>query len=529
MLRSRAARLFTVLAVSAAFNAALTMQNAWPGMGVRPGAGISAELLFLLLLLAIGLERGSRIGRPVVWVLSAFLFLLIIGRYAAVTAHSLFGRPINLYFDLPHMPDVAAMTLGGRPVMEALGITLTLIALPVVLLLAVRWGIGVLAACLSDQAIRRAAEAVAAAGVVAFTAGFIPALHWAGRPFAEPVSAIYAQQTAFLADALIGPRRAAFLSTPPVAAEPAALNGADVFVVFLESYGEVAYRLPEIAADVRTRAVEAEHRLRDRGWQVLTGLFVSPTFGGASWLAHSSFLTGAAVSQNRDYELLLSSNRTSFVSDFARAGYRTVALMPGLKLAWPEGKFYGFDKIYDAAALGYSGPSFGWWEVPDQFTLARLVEQEMEAPGRKPLFVVYPTIMSHMPFAPVPPYLGDWSQALHPAAYARTDNGRSGAAGEGTTRGAYRKAILYDLALIEGFLSERAPGNALIVALGDHQPPGIVSGAGASWLVPVHVFSRDAARIATFRSVGMTDGFVPSGAPIGDFAELHRRFAAALK
>ena len=523
-------RLLTVVAVGAAFNVALTMQNVWPSLWVAPGKGISAELLFLLAALAVCLERRAAIGRVTAWLLSGLLFLLIVGRYAAVTAHALFGRSINLYFDLPHLPDVAAMTIGSRPVPEILAAAVALIAIPVALLLAIRWGIGALARCFSDPAIRRGAGAIAAAGVAVFFASALPALQWAGRAFADPVSMVYAQQAAFVAEALIDSRRAVALSKPSPAADPASLNGADVFVFFLESYGEVAYRLPEVAPDVRTRAAEVERRLAEDGWQVVTGLFQSPTFGGASWLAHSSFLTGVAVSQSRDYALLLSSRRTSFVGDFAKAGYRTVALMPGLKLAWPEGKFYGFDEIYDAAALNYTGPPFGWWTIPDQFTLGRLAERELSVPGRKPLFVVYPTIMSHMPFTPVPPYLADWSQALNPTAYARANGGSSAAGpGEATARDSYRKAILYDLTLIEGFLSRRAPGNALVVALGDHQPPGVVSGAGVSWLVPVHVFSRDPKRIAAFRAAGFTAGLVPSGVSLGDFAALHRRFAGALK
>ena len=91
------------------------------------------------------------------------------------------------------------------------------------------------------------------------------------------------------------------------------------------------------------------------------------------------------------------------------------------------------------------------------------------------------------------------------------------------------RAILYDIALVEGFLGEKAPKNALVVALGDHQPPGIVSGPGATWLVPVHAFSRDENRIAAFRKLGFRDGFVPSGGTLGDFASLHRKVAEALK
>lgn len=530
MLNDRASRLLTVLAVSAAFNTALTLQNAWPSLWVTLGAGVSVELLFLLVLLAFYLERRTDIGRPLAWCLTVSLFLLIAGRYAAVTAHSLFGRPINLYFDLPHLPEVAAMTVGARSVPEILGIAMAALAIPVTLLLSIRWGVGAIARCFSDKTLRRATGGIAAAGIVVFCAASLPAFQWAGRGFAFPVSTVYVEQAEFLAEALIGPRDARFLASPSAPADPAALNGADVFVIFLESYGEVAYRLPDISGDIRDRAAEAGRYLSAKGWHVVSGFFESPTFGGASWLAHSSFLTGATVSQNRDYELLLSSDRTSFVRDFARAGYRTVALMPGLKLAWPEGEFYGFDKIYDAAELDYVGPPFGWWEIPDQFTLGRLVEREMRAAGRKPLFVVYPTIMSHMPFTPVPPYLADWTQAIEPAAYARAADEPSALPGDwAAARGAYRRAVLYNLAMIEGFLAQRAPGNALVVVLGDHQPPGLVSGAGASWLVPVHVFSRDAARIAGFREAGFKDGFVPSGNSLGDFAVLHRRFADALK
>ncbi len=342
--------------------------------------------------------------------------------------------------------------------------------------------------------------------------------------FAPPVSVEYARQAAFVAEALTGPRRFDAPSAAAARIDPAALQGADVFVVFLESYGEAAYSLPGIAPAVRARAAEAGRRLSAAGWHAVTGLFESPTFGGASWLAHASFLTGIEVTRNRDYELLLSSERPSFVGAFAAAGYRTVALMPGLKLAWPEGAFYGYDRIYDAADLGYSGRAFGWWRIPDQFTLGRLVEQELRQPGRKPLFVVFPTIMSHMPFAPVPPYLPDWSRAPDASAYARTGDGS-----QATPRDAYREAILYDLALVEGFLMQGAPADAVVLVLGDHQPPGIVSGAGASRLVPVHVFARDAERLLAFRRAGWRDGLVPSGAPLGGFAALHGRFAAALK
>jgi hypothetical protein len=529
MLNNRPIRILLAIAVCVALNAAITLQNAWPTLWAIPGTAISVELLFLLAVMVLYMERRRAIGATVAWGLAAVLYLLVAGRYAAVTAHSLFGRPINLFFDLPHLPEVVAMTTGARSSIEIAFFAAVGLALLTAALLSVRWGIGIVAQALSDRAIRRPAGVVAAAGILLFFAASLPPLQRLEPLFARPVSPVYVRQAGFLIEAVAGTGNAAFASLPAAATEIGTLSGADVFVFFLESYGEAAYRLPEVAGDIRARAGEAERGLRGKGWHMASGFFRSPTFGGGSWLAHASFLAGVTVSENREYELLLSGNRTTLVRDFARAGYRTVALMPGLKLAWPEGSFYGFDAIYDAAALNYGGPAFGWWTIPDQFTLGRLDERELRAPGRKPLFVVCPTIMSHMPFSPVPAYLSDWSKALDPAAYAQTA-GRPAALGDWTeARKSYRSAMIYNLDMIEGFLAEKAPASALVVALGDHQPPGLVSGAGASWLVPVHVFSRDESRIAAFREAGLKDGLMPSGADLGDFAALHHKFAKALK
>ena len=53
--------------------------------------------------------------------------------------------------------------------------------------------------------------------------------------------------------------------------------------------------------------------------------------------------------------------------------------------------------------------------------------------------------------------------------------------------------------------------------------------AGATWLVPVHVFSRDEGRIARFEEAGFKPGLTPTGATLGDFEALHRRFADGLR
>ncbi len=77
---------------------------------------------------------------------------------------------------------------------------------------------------------------------------------------------------------------------------------------------------------------------------------------------------------------------------FGRGGYRTVAIMPGMLVAWPEGAFYGFEHIYDHDGLDYLGPQFGWWDINDQYALARVDALEIEPARDQPAFVFFTTI-----------------------------------------------------------------------------------------------------------------------------------------
>ena len=108
----------------------------------------------------------------------------------------------------------------------------------------------------------------------------------------------------------------------------------------------------------------------------------SPTFGGGSWLAHLSLLSGIEVRDPDTNFLLMTQNRDTLARSFSRQGFRTVGLMPGLRQTWPEGKFYGFDDIYGADRLAYIGPEFGWFAIPDQFSLDRLDALEVAKPSR---------------------------------------------------------------------------------------------------------------------------------------------------
>jgi hypothetical protein len=294
------------------------------------------------------------------------------------------------------------------------------------------------------------------------------------------------------------------------------LGGADVVLHFVESYGATAFDVPEIAAVVEPGRAELVAALEASGREVVSAFVTSPTFGGTSWLAHSSFMTGLDIGHNGAYNLLLTQNRATLAKRFKALGYRAVGLLPGLRNEWPEGAFYGFDRIYGARALEYRGPDFGWWRIPDQYALARLATLEMGTP-HAPVFVFFATISTHMPFNPVPPYQPDWERMLSVDPY---DKDRIEAASMGlgdwtNLRPAYAATLAYTFTYVAGFLRAHADADVVWIMLGDHQPAANVTGEGARWDVPVHIITSDADIAAALIERGFTAGLTPAPAPIG--------------
>jgi hypothetical protein len=213
----------------------------------------------------------------------------------------------------------------------------------------------------------------------------------------------------------------------------------------------------------------------------------------------------------------MTQSRRTFGNALAEHGYRRVALMPGLKMDWPEGVFYHFDRIYDDASLDYRGPAFGWWRIPDQYSLARLDRLELaprsDAPGaRQPLFIVFPTISTHTPFRPTPPYQTDWSRMLGAQPFDDEPLRHSLSQLPEWTNLApsYQDAVRYSLQTLAGYLRTQARDDLIVIIVGDHQPPAVVSGPNAPWDVPVHVISSKPALMNTLEGCGFVSGLIPA-------------------
>src|SRR5688572_23488358 len=90
----------------ALLNFSLTFDNVWPTLAIKGSAALSVELAGAVLALVLAARWSGRTSSRVLRVFAGGWVLLVVGRYIDVTARSLYGRDINLYWDLRLMPDV---------------------------------------------------------------------------------------------------------------------------------------------------------------------------------------------------------------------------------------------------------------------------------------------------------------------------------------------------------------------------------------------------------------------------------------
>ena len=501
-------------------NAALTFGNVWPTPAIRWQTQLSVELALAILAVAAG-ARSVRARNIAAAVLGAGWMLLILGRYAEVTAPALYGRDVNLYWDLRLMPDVASMIARVASWWQIVAVVVGVAALILAAFVVLRAAWRRVAAALGDPRERRPLVAFAALVVAAFVVDLSAGGFHEPAPgederiqfFAWPVSATYIHQARLVAAAMAGTR--SLPPSPEMRSDFSGIAGADVLLIFVESYGAVTFDRPEFAAGLAPsrRAFDAD--IVGTGRRVVSAAVESPTFGGGSWLAHVSLLSGVEVRDPDTNALLMTERRDTLVTAFHRGGFRTVALMPGLRQSWPEGRFYGFDEIYGAGRLAYSGPEFGWFAIPDQFSLERLDALEIRRASR-PLFVFFPTISTHFPFVPTPPYQPDWSRMTDARPYDGPAIVRAYRNPDWTDFGpGYIEAMSYIYATIGGFLRLESQRDLVLNVLGDHEPAAAVSGRGASWNVPVHVIASRGAVLDHLIRRGFRPGLTPARESIG--------------
>lgn len=522
-------RILVALAAMLLLNGLLSFSTWWPTPGIVPDHRLAPEFVWLwIALLAIVRLRGALSVRAA-GVLAVAYLALVLGRYLDVTAPALFGRPINLYWDAPQVPRFLWVSAQELPWALSLAAAVAVLTAFWALYRLLRWAILVTARETVPYALRTPWTWVLSALAVALVLANYAGVRATWPLVSKPVLPTYLKQAELIATAQSAERMTQIL--PPstrldtALAAPDALGGLagrDVYLLFLESYGAMVFDDPQAAPALAEARARFAAELAASGRGVVSARVGSPTIGGASDLAHLSLLSGIDLADPRRHDLLLTTGRPTLIGLFKARGYQTFGLYPAVFWEWPERAYYGFDVYLEGRSLDYRGPALGYWKIPDQAAFARFEQLHPRMAGTPPRFVFFPTISSHFPFSPVPPYQPDWKRVLEDQPFDPEATQRALAATPNwlDMRPDYLRTIEYTWRWLGGFLQRPEPRETVFVLLGDHQPTTNVSGAGASWDVPVHIVSSDERLLARFEALGFVRGLDPGERRLGNMNDL---------
>ena len=358
-----------------------------------------------------------------------------------------------------------------------------------------------------------------------------------------PGSTLASLSTAQLAVAQVGDAAAAIRdqqrfevalhTADPAAKIPASdlldgLRGKDVLLVFVESYGQVAVQGATYSPGVDTALRQDTTTLADAGFSARTAYLTSSTFGGMSWIAHSTLQSGLWIDSQERYDQLMASKRMTISSAFGEAGWRTVSDNPADKHPWLQGReFYHYDKLYGRYNVGYQGPSFSWAAMPDQYTLAKFQQNEL-GPGHAPVMAEMDLVSSHTPWTPLPRMVA-WNRLGNGSVFdsmpAEGVPPSTAWQDSATVRKLYAQSIRYSMNALTSWIARVHDKNLVVVLLGDHQPATTVSGYTATHDVPISIVAHDPSVVDRLAPWHWQDGLVPDGsAPVWAMDAFRNKF-----
>ena len=162
-----------------------------------------------------------------------------------------------------------------------------------------------------------------------------------------------------------------------------ALKGKDVVVAFIESYGKVAVQDSTFSPGVDRVLQAGDAQLTADGYSAQSAFLTSPTFGGVSWLAHSTLQSGVWIDSQQNYDRLIAGDRLTITRAFKDAGWHTVSVVPSNKEPWALGQqFYGYDTHDELAEHGIPGAGVQLRAHPRPVHLAALLRRGAHGPAR---------------------------------------------------------------------------------------------------------------------------------------------------
>ncbi|MGY4877192.1 alkaline phosphatase [Vreelandella aquamarina] len=476
----------------------------------------------LILLLPAGKGRAWLVT---VWLLSVLVITLL--NLGDVATYLAFGRSFNSYLDIPLVRSVFELLVGNVGTMAAIMVSfLAALLLTLVFVL-----LGRLLLPPRPLALKSVTGGLAL--MIAGASSVLIALELNGMRVVDVARVPMVNTGMFQWQQITQTHTArkeftATLANSPIAVQPLpGLADKRVLLTFVESYGASAIEDARYRRVISPMLDDMQQRLGERDISVASGWLESPIQGGQSWLAHASALSGRKIDNQLWYRLMLESATGTLVDDFKSTGHRTLAVMPAITRAWPEGKDYGFDEIHAAGDLEYAGPALNWVTMPDQYTLDYTARELLDD---GPVFAQIALISSHAPWTPIIHVLENWSQIGNGALFARWEN-----AGEAPdvlwqdldrVRDHYARSVEYAVKVAGRWGERVADKNTLLIVLGDHQAAPLITddanGVEAPRAVPVHIMSADPALIAPWLARGFSLGTHPPAlAQTDEVADMH--------
>ncbi len=272
------------------------------------------------------------------------------------------------------------------------------------------------------------------------------------------------------------------------------LRGKDVILDFVESYGQVTVQGSSFSRAMDALLKRGTKQLKASGFSASSAFLTSPTFGGVSWLAHSTLQSGVWADSGQRYDQLVSSDRFTLSDAFNRAGWRTVDDSPADDRDWPQGSsFYHYDKLYDRRDVGYRGPGYTYAPMPDQYLYSSFQRLELAKRERRPVFAEVDTVSSHMPWNRIPEMVS-WKQVGNGSIFNHTQTFTEPDSfwwNPKRVQAAYARSIKYSLNALISYVQHYGNKNMVLIVVGDEQPLANVSGQGANHDVPVSIIARD--------------------------------------
>lgn len=288
----------------------------------------------------------------------------------------------------------------------------------------------------------------------------------------------------------------------------------NVYFIAMESYGSVLYKRDHFLPAYETMANRFENELNAAGWQAVSTLSRSPTWGGGSWMAYTSALFGLEVSEQSQYDALREKYAQlpypNLGRYFHQQGYDFWWAVPIFRrlpeeLEEKNRAFYGADRWLTYEDFKYEGPLYGWGpSPPDQYTFG-VLQEELKA-QEQPTFLFFLTQDSHYPWMPLPPRVENWRDlnTLDEEGGTLTEEEKDQIP-VFASRQNYLQALDLSFKSLSAFITALNDPNAVVILLGDHQPP-TVSRRDDGYTTMLHILSQDQAFLDGFLENGFHKG-----------------------